>query len=733
MKKSSLAGAVSRRKFLKGAGCLTVAFSMTDTWAAVGEVVANDRLPDSLRRHPRVSAWLEVLADGRVRVFTGKTELGQGIRTAIAQVAAEELDLPMERVELVLADTGRTPDERYTAGSASIESSAMSVRYAAAAARQLLLERAAQKLGRPVAQLQLENGVVSTAGGKKLTLADILDGKQIEDEVRLPITLKPKHTYRLVRKEVPRSDIGRMVRGEQVHIHDLRLPGMVHARVIRPGSYQARLKKLDEAALRQAVPGILKTVVDGNFIGVIAADEYAAIKGQTYLYQHAEWSVPDTLPAGKSLAYHIKELPAKTERVAEKGIIPSGSGAVIKASYFKPYLMHGSIGPSCAIALFEGGNLQIWTHSQGVFPLRDALQKWLKLSAEQVHVTAVPGSGCYGHNGADDVAADAALLAMAYPGKPVRLQWSREEEHAWEPYGSAMLMELEAGLDNAGKISHWKLDLWSDTHSNRPGGDPSKLLPAWHRKEPLTLKTSGFSGGTARNSEPYYTIPNLQIDTHSIAGPLRVSALRSLGAYGNVFAIESFMDELAEKAEKDPMAFRLMHLSDQRAITVLTKLQELLAAQKVSSGEGIGISFARYKNTSAYCAVAAKVAVNAKEGSVQMQQLWAVVDAGEVINLDGLKNQIEGGMIQSASWTLKEEVQFDARHVTSRDWVSYPIVRFSDVPAVAVTVVDRPTEPPLGAGEAAQGPTAAAIVNAVYRACGKRVRHLPVRPDKVAG
>ncbi|GAA4396080.1 xanthine dehydrogenase family protein molybdopterin-binding subunit [Nibrella viscosa] len=733
MKKFSLAGAVSRRKFLKGAGCLTVAFSMTDSWTAVGEVVANDRLPDSLRRHPRVNAWLEVIADGRVRVFTGKTELGQGIRTAIAQVAAEELDLPMERVEVVLADTARTPDERYTAGSASIESSAMSVRYAAAAARQMLLERAAQKLGRPVDQLHMENGVVSTAGGKKLTLAEILDGKQIQDEVRLPVRLKPKSEYRLVGKAVPRSEIERMVRGEPVHIHDLRLPGMVHARVIRPGSYQAQLKKLDEASLRRAVPGILKIVVDGSFVGIIADDEYTAIQGQSYLYQHAEWSGSETLPAGKSLVYHIKGLPAKTERVAEKGTIPLNRGETLKASYFKPYLMHGSIGPSCAIALYDGGNLQLWSHSQGVFPLRDALQKWLALSAGQIHITAVPGSGCYGHNGADDVAADAALLAMAYPGRPVRLQWSREEEHAWEPYGSAMLMELEAGLDSSGKISHWKLDLWSDTHSNRPGGDPSKLLPAWHRKEPLTLKASGFSGGTARNSEPYYTIPNLQIDTHSFNGPLRVSALRSLGAYGNVFAIESFMDELAERAKKDPMTFRLMHLSDQRAIAVLTKLQQLLSTQRVGSGEGIGISFARYKNTSAFCAVAAKVAVNTKDGSVQLQQLWAVVDAGEVINLDGIKNQIEGGMIQSASWTLKEEVQFDARHVTSRDWVSYPIFRFSDVPAVAVAIINRPAEPPLGAGEAAQGPTAAAIANAVYRACGKRVRELPVRPDKVVG
>jgi CO/xanthine dehydrogenase Mo-binding subunit len=338
----------------------------------------------------------------------------------------------------------------------------------------------------------------------------------------------------------------------------------------------------------------------------------------------------------------------------------------------------------------------------------------------------VPGSACYGHNGADDAAADTALLALACPGKHVRLQWMREDEHSWEPYGSAMVMEVEALLDSSGKISHWKYALWSDTHGTRPGGNPANLLPARYLEKPFKERPSGFSSGAYRNAAPYYSIPNQQVEAHFFNGPLRVSSLRSLGAYGNLFAIESFIDELAEKAGKDPYEFRLLNLEDERAKEVIRKLRSLTKGQ-AAPHTGMGIAFCRYENTEAYCAVAARVAVNAKNGEVQVQKMWAAIDAGEVINPDGIKNQIEGGMIQSASWTLQEEVQFDEKHITSRHWGSYPIFRFSQVPEVEVAVLDHPAEKPFGAGEAAQGPAAAAIANAVYHACGKRVRYLPVK------
>lgn len=715
----------SRRNFLKTAGCITIGFPLLNSCSPTSEAAtAQESLPGSLENQPKISGWLEVLEDGRIRIFTGKLELGQGIRMAIRQVAAEELNTDLSLVEVHLADTDVTPNESYTAGSASIENSAMSVRYATAAAREKLLALAAQKLHTDMDQLTLADGRVSIQNGTSLTFAEVLEGKQIEDAVKLPVRLKPKAAHQWVGKPVPREDISRMVRAQQLYVHDLRFPGMLHARVVRPPSYQAQLQGYDKAALSKAVPELLKVMVNGSFMGVIAEDEFQAMQGQQWLEQNAQWSSSQTLPEGQPLDAYLRSLPARTENVENKG--KQDAGNTLKATYFKPYTMHGSIGPSCAVAIYDQDELELWSHSQGVYPLRDALQKMLGLPTEQIQIHGIPGSGCYGHNGADDVAADAALLAMAYPGKHIRLQWSRDNEHGWEPYGSAMIMELQASLNSEGKIRQWQLELWSDTHSTRPGGDPGNLLAARYLEEPFPKEGYGYSGGGYRNAQPYYTIPNLKIDAHFFDGPLRVSALRSLGAYANIFAIESFMDELATQAKADPLDFRLKHSEDPRAIAVMEKLRDMTK----NEGAGMGYAFSRYKNVAAYCAVAAKVSVN-NAGVVQVHNMWAVIDAGETINLDGLKNQTEGGMVQAASWTLKEEVGFDQQHVNTLNWGSYPIFRFTEVPLVAVAVIDRPDEPPLGAGEAAQGPAAAAIANAVYQASGKRVRHLPIKPEKI--
>ncbi len=720
----------TRRDFLKITGCLTVGFSFGGLSPAYGTTLLQE-LPESLKRNPNINAWLEVLANGKVRIFTGKLELGQGIRTAIAQVAAEELDLSMESVEVLLAETGRTPDEGYTAGSGSIEQSAMAVRYASAAARAKLLEMAARKLDVPAEQLNINNGKVGTKSGARiLTFAELLEGRQITDQVSTPVILKPKAGYRLVGKAIPRDDIGQMVIGKQVYVQDLRFAGMVHARVVRPPSYNARLLKFDGQDVDKKMKGLLKIVNNGSFLGVIAEDEFQAIEAQKFIRRTARWSESPKLPDDSQLQDHIEKLTAKTERTHEEGKIRSGSFSH-KARYFKPYIMHGSIGPSCSVAIWDNKILHVWTHSQGVYPLREALSEMLHLSTENIHVVGVPGSGCYGHNGADDVAADAALLAMDYPGRHVRLQWSREEEHGWEPYGSAMIMEASAQLDNTGRITDWKYEFWSDTHSTRPGGNAENLLVARYLKEPFIQKSRGYVGGASRNSEPYYSIPNQQVDAHIFKGPLRVSALRSLGAYANIFAVESFMDELAEKAGKDPYEFRIAHLKDERAKAVIRKLQEITKGQVTAAGTGMGIAFSRYKNSASYCAVAAQVIVDAKEKTLRVHKMWAVIDAGEVINPDGLKNQTEGGLIQAASWTLREQVKFDTNHVTSTDWNSYPIFRFTEVPDVEVVVLNQPDEEVMGAGEAAQGPASAAIANAVYRACGKRVRDLPILPEKL--
>lgn len=719
----------TRRDFLKNTGCLAIAFSFPVRSSFDETTPLVDDLPRSLKGQANINAWLEVLSDGRVRVFTGKIELGQGIRTAIAQVAAEELDITMIQVEVELAETGRTPNEGTTAGSGSIEGSAMAVRYAAAAARQKLLELASKKLNLSVTQLYIKEGkIVTSNGGAPLSFADVLEGKQITDEVRLPVSLKSKEKYTLVGKAVPRNDIGRMARAQTVYVQDLRFPGIVHARVVRPPAYQTKLVRWDEDALKKQFPGVLKTVVNGSFLGVIAEDEFEAMQAQQFLKTNLQWEQSKALPTDKPLNEYLLTLPVNSRNVSRKGSVETlNDSQTLKAQYFKPYIMHGSIGPSCAVALYEKEILHVWTHSQGVYPLQETLQKVINIPLERIHVKGVPGSGCYGHNGADDAATDAALLAMAYPGRHVRLQWSREQEHAWEPYGSAMIMQVEARLDGKGMISHWRYALWSDSHSTRPGGNPANLLAARYIASPFSQKTGGYSGGAYRNSETYYTIPNEQTDAHFFEGPLRTSALRSLGAYANIFAIESFMDELAEKAKKDPYEFRLAHLEDVRAKEVLQNLRELTKSQKISPGAGLGIAFSRYKNSASYCAAAALINIDKTKKEVQVKKMWAVIDAGEVINPDGLKNQTEGGMIQSASWTLKEQVHFNSQHVSSLDWYSYPIFRFSDVPEVEVVVINRPHEPALGAGEAAQGPAAAAIVNAVYQATKTRIRQLPIQ------
>jgi CO/xanthine dehydrogenase Mo-binding subunit len=391
---------MNRRNFLKNTGCLAIGFSLNPSFIDSPSPMVQE-LPESLKRHPNINAWLEVLANGQIRIYTGKLELGQGIRTAIAQVAAEELDHDINNVEVVLADTARTPNEGYTVGSGSIEQSAMAVRFAAAAARQKVLELSAQQLNTPIEQLTIKAGKISSVSGNQaITFNQLLNGKQITDKVQAPVKLKPKENYTLVGKAIPRSDINRMVRGQEHYIQDLRFPEMVYASILRPPAYDAKLLQLDEKALQKAVPGILKTVVKGSFVGIITQEEYQCIQAQRWLQQHSKWSPGAQLPIVADLPAYLKTLPVQSERVHETGSLPAERAAWIKAQYFKPYLMHGSIGPSCAIAIYDNKQLHVWSHSQGIFPLRSSLAKMLNIPEEQIHVTGVPGSGCYGHNGA---------------------------------------------------------------------------------------------------------------------------------------------------------------------------------------------------------------------------------------------------------------------------------------------------------------------------------------------
>jgi nicotinate dehydrogenase subunit B len=729
--------ALSRRDLLKAGGALIVYVGLLPQ-ARLARAAATAQPPGSLATAAALDAWIRINADGTVTAFTGKVEIGQGITTALAQVVAEELDVSLDRLRLVTADTERTPNEGYTSGSWSMAMSGTALRLAAAQARFILLRMAAAELGAPPDRLQVQDGTVTLPGSQQhTTYWDLMGGRFFRYRVTGSVPPKPPATHRLVGSAVPRLDIPAKVSGGIAYVQDLRLPGMVHARVVRAPSYGATLLSFDEAAVA-GMPGVLKIVRDGSYLAVIAEQEWQAIQAHDKLVQSAKWEERPTLPAEGQLYDFLVNLPTENSVILDKPPAHPAAARRFEAIYRRPYAMHGAIGPSCAVGLWQDDALTVWTHSQGVYPLRRSLAGMLRLPEGRIRCIHMEGSGCYGQNGADDAAADAALLARALPGRPVRVQWMRQDEHSWEPYGPAMVMRAQAAVADDGAIVEWNYEVWSPTHSARPDGSPL-LMPQWHLEPPGTPPPSAPipqpQGGGDRNAIPLYDIPSGRIVHHFIpAVTLRSSALRSLGAYGNVFAIESFMDELAASVGADPVAYRLRHLKDPRGAEVIKAAAERFGWSNYVAppGRGRGFGFARYKNEAAYTAVAAEVAVDRTSGQVRVLRLVAADDSGEIVNPDGVRNQIEGGIVQATSWTLKEAVRFDRTRITSRDWSSYPILTFPEVPAeVEVVLVDRPGQPFLGTGEAAQGPTVAAIANAVAHATGVRIRELPLTPARV--
>ncbi len=737
---------LTRRAVLAG-GSLTLAFALRGPAVAQGAGAGENpsagggpgpKLPGSLGKAPVLDAWIRVGADGRVTVFTGKAELGQGIRTAVIQVAAEQLDVDPARVSAVTADTGRTADEGYTAGSHSMQDSATAVMHAAAQVRALLLGLAGQRLGLSTERLTTVDGIVRSADGRSVAYADLVADDMLHVPAEPTSPLKDPATFAVIGTALPRVDIPAKLTGGPAYVQDMRPPGLLHARVVRPPSYGAVLEDVDTTAVER-MPRVVRVVRDGSFLAVVAEKEYAAVQALRALERTTAWDESAALPDQARIYDVLAALPSE-DSVIKHATAPAGAPVrTLKASYRRPYQLHGSIGPSCAVAHLDGGTMTVWSHAQGMYPLRKSLAELLGMPPEAVRCVHTEGSGCYGHNGADDAAADAALIARALPGRPVRVQWMREQEHAWEPYGPAMSMEAEASLDAAGRIVDWRYAVRSNTHSTRPPG-AGQLMPAWHLAQPFKPAPPEPlpqpEGGGDRNIVPLYALPNVHLVHRFVPTmPLRVSAQRSLGAYANVFAIESFMDELAAAAGQDPVAFRLLHMEDARARDVITAAaQHFDWASSVTLAEnhGRGFAFARYKNLGAYAAIALEVAVEPDTGNVTVGRVVAAVDSGQAVNPDGIRNQITGGVVQSLSWSLFEAVTFDRQRVTSRDWSTYPILRFAFAPAsVDVHVIDRPGQPFLGTGEAAQGPTAAALANAIASATGVRLRELPFSPDRV--
>jgi nicotinate dehydrogenase subunit B len=712
----------------------------------------------SLAANPRLPEWVDLGASGIVTIRPGKVEYGQGLWTALAQIAAEELDVGLDQVRVAGVSTSGSPNEGVTSGSRSIEDCGGALRQVCAQVRAALLAEAAEKLGADPAGLQVERGTVRArlnqaavdragSGPADLSYWSLDESTLLDRAAQLTATAKLPARWRVAGRSAPRIDLPDKVTGRPRFLHDQVLPGMLFGRVIRPPAPAATLDGVDlPAGVDEAdlAAGVVAQVRDGSFLGVIAETDRAAVTAAKRLARAARWAVRESLPDEDDLKGFLLSQPTEDQPVVRREDTEAAAqvSQTRAAEFTRPFIAHGSMAPSCAIACWDGGRVSVWTHSQGVFPLRGALATGLGLDPAQLTVHHVEGAGVYGHNASDDVAADAVLLARAVPGRPVRVLWSREDELSWGPLGPAMLARLSAGLDSGGRIQTWRQDVWSNGFVGRPGiGGEPRLLALAHVAggRPISAAPDGVPSGAmgaTRNAVPGYDIPDLEVTRHRLRTmPLRTSSLRSLGAFLNVFAIESFMDELALAADADPVAFRLAHLSDPRARRVIEEAAAMSgwAARNADEGRGgdgtgLGLAFARYKGTSGYCAAVAEVAADT---SISLRRLWLAVDVGRVINPDGVINQVEGGAIQSASWALRERVRFDRTRITSVTWESYPILRFTEVPQVDVRIVAAPGEPATGAGELAQGPVAGAIGNAVSAAIGVRVRDLPLTTEQV--
>ncbi|HEX9071041.1 MAG TPA: molybdopterin cofactor-binding domain-containing protein [Pseudolabrys sp.] len=696
----------------------------------------NAPLPGPLDANPELDRWVGFPAAGKVTVLTGRVELGQGVLTAMAQIAADELDVAIERITIRSGDTEKAPNEGYTAGSQSIQFGGVAMRQACADVRALFLDHAAKVLGCKANDLSIRDGSIyrngTSTGQDYWTLAGAVDltTKATGGGVSKRVT-----DLKSIGTSSERLDLPAKIFGQSVFIHDMQINGMVHARVVRQPNRGATIGSIDENAIRRAAKAPIEFIRNGDFLAILGDNETAVEAAGVAAVNHVKWqNVEAPTPAQQEASWLLQRPVVERVFGAPDAGNPQGRER-FEATYTRGYLAHASISPSCGLALYKDAKLTVWTHCQGVYPLRAALAKTLKLEPTSITVHHLQGSGCYGHNGADDAAADAAIIAMQKPGQPIRVRWRREEEFIYEPKTPAMIVKVRALLDEAGKPADWTQEIWSPTHNLRPGAGGNLLgalaLPNPPPEPPPNDVPEANGGGATRNAEPLYDIPAKRILHHLVTEtPVRTSALRGLGAMPNVFALECCIDELAERAGKDPVEYRLSITTDPRARAVIEKVATMARWKGGASGgtgTGRGIAFARYKNRAAYSAVVVELSVDEE---IRLHHVWCAADAGLVINPDGVINQLEGGIIQSASWVLKEQVRFD-NGVASFDWETYPVLKFSEVPEIEIALLNTKDEVPLGVGEVTAGPTAAAIGNAVSHALGARIRDLPLTRERV--
>jgi nicotinate dehydrogenase subunit B len=725
----------SRRDLLKGTGALVVAFSLAGPRVAA---IAQELPAAKSVALDQVDSFLAIDKDGMVTVYAGKVELGTGVRTGLTQIVAEELDVLMININLIQGDTALTPDQGATYGSQSIQIGGVQIRQAAATARSTLLDEAAKRLGAAKEDLVVTDGKIGAkSGGTTVTYAELIGGKHFTLNVDPAAPVKNPAEYKVVGKPMARLDIPGKLTGQFTYMQDFRVPGMLHGRTVRPPAIGAKLETVDESSVKD-IPGIVKVVRDGNFLGVVAQSEWSAVRAAREI--KATWSKSETLPDEKKIWEHVRATKIVkddvTSNIGDTAAALAAEGRKLSATYDFAIHTHGSIGPSCAITEFKDGKLISWSASQATHTLRKQLAMMFSMPVEDVRCIYVDGSGCYGRNGHEDAAADSAMLAKAV-GKPVRVQWSRADEHGWDPKGPPTLIDLRANLDATGNVKAWE----SEFFIPQGGAGTVDLVAATLADMPVDHVLS--PGGIIGDSAIGYKFPNIKTVCHRLeTTPLRPAWIRTPGRMQNTFANECFIDEIAAATNVDPLALRTRYTdpADTRGLEVLDRVAKLAkwqprpSPQKDSGGNiarGRGISYVKYELVRTYIGAVAEVEVNRSTGDIRVTRFYIVHDCGQVINPNGVKAQIEGNVIQTVSRTLKEEVTYDRGMVTSLDWASYPILTFPEVPEIVIELIDRPTEKPWGAGEPTAAVIPSAISNAVFDATGVRLRSVPFKRDKV--
>ena len=739
------ASLLQRRTLLKaGAGALIVGFNAAATLARAANPAAASALrPPKAVAKDLVDSFLALEPDGKVTIFVGKVDLGTGTKTALAQMAADELDVAFNQIEMVMGDTATTPDQWMTGANLTIAQGGGELRKACATARAALLARASARLGVSAGELAVANGRISVKADstRAVSYSELLQGARgLDMKIDAKAVAKPASAYRLVGTSVPRVDIPAKVTGEFIYAHDFRLPGMLHARVVRADDIGARLQAVDDSEAAK-VNGFVQTVRKGDFVAVVAKSEWAAVKAARAL--KLSWSAGKGLPDQATVYDYWRQQPIAKEDATQKvGDAPAALAASanrVKASYQFAVQTHASIGPSCAVADFSNGELVVWSPSQATHSMQTEVAAITGLAQDKIRLVYLDGSGCYGRNGHEDATADASLIATLI-GKPVRVQWMRADETARAPKSPPRVIDLEAGFDKDGKLDAWSGDF--QIALNHIVAFKPLDFPLLAATDVGLAKPGNWVGFLFQNAGAPYAVPNIRVNTRHVAEAFFRSAhLRSPGRIENSFANESFMDELAARAKADPAEFRLRHLKDPRGEAVINAAMKRANWQSRAginpnpgSGDiarGRGISYVRYNNATTYVAAVAEVEVNRKSGEVRVTRVCVGHDCGQIINPDGLANQIEGGVIQTVSRTLLEQVQWNKTRVTSVDWATYPILRFPDAPRVEVDMINVPGEVSWGAGEPTATAIPAAIGNAIYDATGARLRSVPFTPDQV--